>query len=70
MKTLLNTLILSILSGMLMAQTQDELNLEKYWKYRERLKTYFMKIGAVPGESIPMSCRIPEWDVANSKEVI
>jgi hypothetical protein len=70
MKTLLNTLFLSMLSGMSMAQTQDELNLEKYWKYRECLKTYFMKIGSEPGESIPMSCRIPDWDAAGGHEDI
>jgi hypothetical protein len=29
-----------------------------------------MKIGAGEGESIPMSCRIPEWDAAGSDEEI
>jgi hypothetical protein len=70
MKTLFSTLVFALLHSITQAQTQDELNLEKYWKYRERLKTYFMKIGAEPGESIPMSCRIPDWDAAGSDEEI
>lgn len=70
MKTLVTTLVFALLHSITQSQTQDELNLEKYWKYRERLKTYFMKIGAEPGGSIPMSCRIPDWDAAGSDEEI
>ncbi len=66
MKSLFIFATLFLFNVALQAQTQDELNLEKYWKYRERLKTYFMKIGAGEGESIPMSCRIPDWDAAGS----
>ncbi len=38
------------------AQTPEE-NLDKYWKYRDRLRKDFLKIGNLPGESIPMSAR-------------
>ena len=38
------------------AQTPEE-NLHKYWKYRDRLRKDFLKIGNLPGESIPMSAR-------------
>jgi hypothetical protein len=34
-----------------------EQNLEKYWQYRSRLRTNFLKIGPNAGESIPMSAR-------------
>jgi hypothetical protein len=38
------------------AQTPQE-NLDKYWKYRDRLRKDFLKIGDDNGESIPMSAR-------------
>ncbi len=65
MKKLATIFILFVSQSICFAQTQDELNLEKYWKYRERLKTYFMKIGSDAGMSIPMSGRIPDWDSAD-----
>ncbi len=37
--------------------SQDQENSEKYWGYRDRLKKNFLKIGNLPGESIPMSAR-------------
>lgn len=45
---------------MCVAQTDHE-NQDKYWKYRERLKNKFVKIGPQAGESIPMACRIPGY---------
>lgn len=38
------------------AQTED-LNQEKYWNYRNRLISDFVKVGKNQGESIPMSAR-------------
>jgi hypothetical protein len=38
------------------AQT-EELNQEKYWNYRNRLISDFVKVGKNQGESIPMSAR-------------
>jgi hypothetical protein len=38
------------------AQTPQE-NLDKYWKYRDRLRKNFLKIGDLAGESIPLSSR-------------
>ncbi len=39
----------------------DQDNLDKYWKYREILKTKFVKIGSGDGCSIPMACRVPGY---------
>ena len=39
----------------------DQINQDKYWKYRELLKQKFTKIGIEPGGSIPMACRIPGY---------
>lgn len=41
------------------AQTIDEANLEKYWKYRDQLKNRFTRIGDGDGYSIPASVIIP-----------
>lgn len=43
----------------LIGQSTDQENLEKYWKYRDQLRTRFMKIGQYDGESIPASVIIP-----------
>jgi hypothetical protein len=41
------------------AQTTDEDNLQKYWKYRDQLRKRFMKIGNGTGESQPATVIIP-----------
>lgn len=43
-----------------LAQTPEE-NLSKYWNYRDRLRKNFLKIGSLPGESIPMTARRVDW---------
>jgi hypothetical protein len=58
MKTTL-TLIAVLLSKVILCQSVDQENLEKYWKYRDQLRKRFMKIGVFPGESIPASAIIP-----------
>jgi hypothetical protein len=72
MKQILVFLVLSCNSIGIICQVtnEDQQNLEKYWKYRDRLNTYFMKIGSGDGQSIPMSCRIPGWDAAGGYETI
>ena len=45
---------LVLVSNFLTAQSDEE-NLERYWKYRDRLITEFMKVDALQGGSIPMS---------------
>lgn len=47
-----NVLQAQILSGQ---YEPDALNMEKYWYFRQRLVTRFVKIGPNPGESIPAS---------------
>jgi hypothetical protein len=42
--------------GKLYCQTQDE-NLSKYWKYRDRLRKDFTRIGSQEGNSIPICSR-------------
>lgn len=42
-------------------QGTEQANLDKYWKYREMLKSKFVMIGDEPGASIPMACRIPGY---------
>jgi hypothetical protein len=49
-------LLILFSSPFVQAQTPEE-NLDKYWKYRDRLRRDFLKIGNLPGESIPMSAR-------------
>jgi hypothetical protein len=55
---------LLVLCGLMAAwqvfgQTVDEANLQKYWKYRDQLKTRFTRIGDGHGFSIPASVIIP-----------
>ncbi|MFM9984467.1 MAG: hypothetical protein ACKVOK_04495, partial [Flavobacteriales bacterium] len=59
MKVKLLTMILLVIAGSSMAQSVDQENQEKYWKYRDQLKKRFMKIGKFSGESIPCSVIIP-----------
>lgn len=49
-----------MLSTFMYAQSDSD-NLAKYWKYREMLKSKFVKIGDDAGCSIPMACRIPGY---------
>jgi hypothetical protein len=42
------------------AQTSED-NIGKYWTYRDRLRKNFLKIGTLPGESIPMTARRIDW---------
>jgi hypothetical protein len=47
------------MSAFSFAQSIDQENIEKYWKYRDQLKKRFMRIGSFPGERIPSSVIIP-----------
>ncbi len=49
-------LLMLVIAIRAVCQTPDE-NLDKYWKYRDRLRKDFLKIGDDHGESIPMSAR-------------
>ncbi len=55
MKQFIFALLLSA-SAYLNAQTFSQ-NQDKYWAYRDRMRKNFTKIGAEPGESIPISAR-------------
>ncbi len=55
MKKNISILLLALSTFTMAAQSLDQENLEKYWKYRDQLRKRFMKIGAFPGESIPAS---------------
>jgi len=53
------------------AQTQDDINLQKYWYYRWRLVNDFVKVGEGVGHSIPIQSRqgyngIPDIEVADA----
>jgi hypothetical protein len=48
----------------------DQENQDKYWKYREILKTKFTKVGSLAGESIPMACRIPGYAYGGNSDPI
>lgn len=67
MKTIL-LIVLLFVNFFSSAQTDQE-NQDKYWKYRERLKNKFVKIGTEPGESIPMACRIPGYAYGGTADV-
>jgi hypothetical protein len=57
-----NYLLLFLTLLTIASQSQsDQINQDKYWKYRELLKQKFTKIGTDYGESIPMACRIPGY---------
>ena len=52
-------------------QTQDDVNLQKYWYYRWRLVNDFVKVGSAVGHSIPIQSRqgyngIPDIEVADA----
>lgn len=58
MKTMLLSAVIFVTAGLSYVQGQTpELNLEKYWTYRERFKQNFINIGPSEGQSIPMSAR-------------
>lgn len=48
---------LSFLAGYSFAQTEEDVNLQKYWYYRWRFQNDFIKIGDQPGHSIPIQSR-------------
>jgi hypothetical protein len=45
--------LLLLLIASTMSAQGDHRNLEKYWRYRQRLRELFVKVGPGPGESIP-----------------
>lgn len=54
-----------------LTQTQDDVNLQKYWYYRWRLVNDFVKVGEGVGHSIPIQSRqgyngIPDIEVADA----
>jgi hypothetical protein len=55
--TLVTVLLFTTCSAQL--TVGDQLNQEKYWKYRDHLRKRFMRIGIGEGESIPASVIIP-----------
>jgi hypothetical protein len=50
------------------AQSIDAANLEKYWKYRDQLKTRFMRIDTLAGWGIPASAIIPHRQYGQSEQ--
>jgi hypothetical protein len=56
MKTLIITLLITIFICEVYPQNTDQINHERYWYYRDRLK-YFVKIGSNEGESCIVSIR-------------
>lgn len=52
--------------GACLAQT-DQLNLEKYWKFRNSFREKFIKIGSAQGESLPAGALLP-YDCQNNIE--
>lgn len=60
MKRILLFAFVLITSISLVSQSDQEMQ-EKYWKYRDQLKKYFMKIGPERGESIPCRNRVIGW---------
>lgn len=56
---------------MVFGQTQDDINLQKYWYYRWRLANDFLKVGEGVGHSIPIQSRqgyngIPDIELADA----
>ncbi|GAB5417881.1 MAG: hypothetical protein Crog4KO_23710 [Crocinitomicaceae bacterium] len=58
MKKQLLSLVMLLIASNIFAQT-DELNLQKYWKFRNNFVEKFVKIGDQPGESFPIGVRSP-----------
>ena len=54
------TILVCVFASFCSSQT-EQINQDKYWKYREMLKCKFVKVGNLAGESIPMACRIPGY---------
>ena len=67
MKKIIIVLLLFAFVSPVFAQT-EELNLQKYWYYRYRLKQYFMVDGDGPGMSIPAKGRNRDGGFLNWQE--
>ncbi|MBI3134209.1 MAG: T9SS type A sorting domain-containing protein [Bacteroidetes bacterium] len=64
MKKWLKFLVCILVVGVNFAQT-DELNLKKYWKFRNSFRENFVKIGPLSGEGLPAGRRNPGACVDN-----
>jgi hypothetical protein len=58
-------------SNLVYGQSQDDVNLQKYWYYRWRLVNDFLKVGEGVGHSIPIQSRqgyngIPDIEIADA----
>ena len=58
MKKLIPFFASILLVSSIFGQT-DELNFKKYWKFRDKFRENFIKIGSQDGESLPAGRRNP-----------
>jgi hypothetical protein len=54
---------LGLFSGAMLFAQNDQLNLEKYWKFRNNFRENFVKIANEPGGSLPVGAINPNFCV-------